>query len=170
MVQQDAGKTAQAAAAENLAQGAAQPSLPGDAEHEHAADAALTGSGAMQGGENDQRGPASGSPTHAPGADGGEIPDEFIGNTAGILDVADGTDEDDDEDEDAPAEQPEPTPVNHGVVQDNVTEPGVQRTITPDGETTHDEAAAAADDAEAAASRNDTDPDDAEAEPDSTEE
>lgn len=35
--------------------------------------------------------------------------------------------------EEAPEEIPEPTPVGHGIIQDNVTEPGVQHTGTPDG-------------------------------------
>lgn len=33
--------------------------------------------------------------------------------------------------------QPEPTILNATVTQDNVTEPGVQRTVTADGETSH---------------------------------
>lgn len=32
--------------------------------------------------------------------------------------------------------QPEPTVVGHGVVQDNVSEPGMQHTKTPEGEVT----------------------------------
>lgn len=45
------------------------------------------------------------------------------------------TDETEVEETEAAAEEhPEPVPVGHQVVQDNVTEPGVQHTHTPDGE------------------------------------
>lgn len=49
----------------------------------------------------------------------------------------------------APLEQPEPKPIGHGVVQDNVSEPGVQHThqVDEEGEiletSSHDEAEAA---------------------------
>jgi hypothetical protein len=105
---------AKAAAAENLKTGAAQPTIPGDAVGDTttkvAADQAaqpetpLTGSGAP--GDVEPL-TGSGAPADADEAMGGEAEDE-------------------------PYVQPEPT-LAAGVVQDNVSEPGVQRTLQSDG-------------------------------------
>jgi hypothetical protein len=128
---------ADATNAPGVKQGAGQPVIPGDA-------AKKVGDGGKAAAEADQAAPGfTGSGAPPKDAEPEEPRSTFGKDDLDTLPL--GTEPADDqgaEEEDYVRE--EPKPVNHGVVQDNVSEPGVQSTHYPDGsESVHDPAAIA---------------------------